>query len=177
MKFQSITEFLCWPLQEWSKCFIHCFSVWSVFWLTISWLCLGVFSVCLRFFSVYFEHIHAASLILDCLSEYICHERISLVSLAKLWVKQVKMISQPILNCQRSKSFVYKITEYFEKLCNVIENTIVDKFVTEKNKRRVRINLNDISKKDHSLIFRPLVRLNRARFSNILVDFQPNFKP
>lgn len=124
------------------------------------------------------------------------------------------MISQPILNCQRSKSFVYKIIEYFEKLCNVIENTIVDKFVTEKNKRRVRIspksikfwqkkykteiwsrfsqtirnyppkkkkviliNLNNISKKDHSLIFRPLVRLNRARFSNILVDFQPNFKP
>ena len=50
------------------------------------------------------------------------------------------MISQPILNCQRSKSFVYKIIEYFEKLCNVIENTIVDKFVTEKNKRRVRIS-------------------------------------
>ena len=80
------------------------------------------------------------------------------------------MISQPILNCQRSKSFVYKIIEYFEKL-SVIENTIVDKFVTEKNKRRVRISPKSIKfwqKKYKTEIW--------SRFSQTIRNYPPKKK-
>ena len=55
------------------------------------------------------------------------------------------MISKSRLNCQGLKSFLYKITAYFEKVIVVIENTIVGKFVTEKTIRELELAKNALN--------------------------------
>ena len=62
-------------------------------------------------------------------------------------MKQVKINLSAKINRQGLKSFLYKILNILRKLCKIIENAMVGKFVAEKAIRELAQNPSNLKKK------------------------------